>query len=416
MNDFDDGPAPPGAAPAPAAAPANAGPEQAAWYHDDGGLRRRGVLRAAVAAATVLATGLPARAAVPALRRGVNLAHWFEYERNQPVSRAEMSGLKAQGFDHVRIPLDPLACGWDTASPALLPFLPALDQALSWAQEAGLTVVLDLHLLPEHKLLLETQSELEPLLEGLWVRLAQAFAARPPEALVYELLNEPQYYGLAGLRWPVLQRRLLAAVRAQDAVHGVLLTGNRGSSIDGLLGLVPEPDAQVAYTFHFYDPFIFTHQGLPWLDERYTSAGTRTGVRYPASLHAGSLPTVLRTNERSAPEWAEYTGRSWDGATVRQAIDRAANWARARGVRLQCTEFGCIRAQVDPASRYRWLADVRSRLRGQWHRLDGVGLHPHLRHHRPILANRPGMAGQRSIERAWPSPALGLSGARPELR
>jgi hypothetical protein len=38
----------------------------------------------------------------------------------------------------------------------------------------------------------------------------------------------------------------------------------------------------VAYAFHYYDPFLFTHQGAQWLDSRYTTAGLRRGVLYPA--------------------------------------------------------------------------------------------------------------------------------------
>jgi endoglucanase len=316
-------------------------------------------LAAGAMAASAVGPGAWAGTALPPLRRGFNLAHWFEYERTQAVTGDELRTMARLGLDHVRIPLDPLACGWQLARPEQLPFLADLAQAVDQVQAAGLATVIDLHLRPDHKAAVERDTTLEPVVAALWSRLARRFAALPTTAVAFELFNEPQYYGLQGWRWPGLQRRLLAAVRAEAPQHRVLLSGHRGGGIDGLLALAPEADAGAAYTFHFYDPFVFTHQALPWLDDRHTAAGTRRDVLYPARLHRQAAPTLLRPHPKAAQEWADYLAHDWGPQAVRQQIDRVGAWARRHRVAALCTEFGAIRAHAEAGSRYRWLADVR---------------------------------------------------------
>lgn len=374
---------------------------------------RRTWLQAALGA--LAAQAMPGTAAaapqagLPRLARGLNLAHWFEYERTQALDGAELQGLARLGLDHVRLPLDPLACGWRAETPRALPFLVDLTRALDLAQAAGLATVLDLHLAPEQKAVFEGNAERERALAELWSALAGALRHRPVNALAFELFNEPQYYGLQRLRWPGVQRQLLAAVRAQAPSHLVLLSGARGGSLEGLQALAPEPDGCTAYTFHYYEPFVFTHQGLPWLDERYTSAGTRRNVLYPAALNRQQAPTVLRPHPRGEREWADYLAQDWRAEVVARAFVDAAAWGRQNGVPVLCNEFGTIRAQVDPASRYRWLKDVRLAAETNgigwtvWEYTDIFGL--------TRQSAQPGQAGRRELDAAAYD-ALGLQRPR----
>lgn len=322
--------------------------------------------RAALAAAAAwgATTGSAAASAaglggLPQMRKGLNLSHWFEYERGQAVSAAEMKQFHAIGLDHLRIPVDPAVGGWQAEREAPPSFLGELRDAAAQAVQAGLEVVVDLHLEPSDKKRIEDNPRLEAGLERLWSQMAAALVGLPREKLVFELFNEPQYYGLQRRRWPGLQRRLLAAVRAVAPQHLVLLSGSGGGSFEGLSGLAPAADANVGYVFHHYEPFLFTHQGASWLDERWTTAGLRRGLRYPPSAEVEGRAPLLRPHPRAAKELADYVNGGWDRGRLRAEIDRAGVWARAQGVRLLCNEFGVIRANLDEASRYRWLADVR---------------------------------------------------------
>ena len=359
------------------------------------------------------------------MRRGLNLSHWFEYEQGQDVPAAELAAMRAVGLDHVRIPVDPLVGGWlpdGGVTAGLRPaFMSALRAALEAAIAAGLTVVFDLHLTPQGKSRIEQQAPLERSLAALWSQIGRALADLPPSRLAFELFNEPQYYGAQAARWPPLQQRLLGALREQAPRHLVLLSGHQGGSFKGLRAAIttatataPLADAALGWVFHYYEPFLFTHQGAHWLDTRYTTAGLRGGLRYPAAAQADLTPSLSRPHARAAQELADYRHADWGAARIRADIDAAGAWARQQGLRLFCNEFGAIRANVDPASRYRWVADVRSALEANaigwtlWDYSDIFGI-------TAVSALPAPRGGSRSIERAALQ-ALGLQLTAPAHR
>jgi endoglucanase len=351
----------------------------------------------------------PTTPGLPVLARGLNLSHWFEYERGQGLTAPEMRQLKALGLDHVRIPIDPVVGGWHPQRGGRLNFLAELQQAVAMAVDAGLEVVVDLHLEPADKQLIEDHPETEAELLRLWHQLARAFAGTPRSQVALELFNEPQYYGLKRLRWLDLQRRLLDTVRAQAPAHLVLLTGPRGGAFDAVAGLAVERDPRLAYVFHFYDPFIFTHQGTVWQDERHTTAGLRHGLRYPPDPAHDSVLPLRKPHPRAAQEMADHLKAGWGAPKLRADMARAGQWARDKGVRLLCNEFGCIRANVDPASRYRWVSDVRTALEAAgigwtlWDYTDIFGI--------TQQSALPGQAGRRSLD-SQVHAALGLKPAQ----
>lgn len=348
--------------------------------------------------------------ALPAMRRGLNLTHWFEYERAQGLTAEELRQLRALGFDHVRLPLDPIVCGWSPQNPGapwtgLAEYRRAIEDALS----AGLEVVADLHLEPADKERIEATDSGRAAVVALWQRLARELAFAPPASLAFELFNEPQFYGLAARHWPGFQQRMLQAVRAQAPAHMVLLSGNQGGSPEGLQKLTPLPDRAVAYVFHTYAPYLFTHQGAHWTDTRWSTAGLHHGVRYPAALQRGQAVQLSQPHPRAAAEMAEYLAQDWNAQRIAAEIRPAARWAQRHGVRVVCNEFGVLRASADPASRYRWIADVRRALEAEqigwtlWDYTDIFGIT-----HESAQGVR---RGQRRIEREALE-ALGLVPAR----
>lgn len=368
-----------------------------------------GCLRPLAAAAAPSAAA--AGEGLPGLQRGLNLSHWFEYERGQGLTAAEFRALKAMGLDHVRIPVDPVVGGWSPLFGGRLGFLDELVAAVETGVQAGLEVVVDLHLEPSDKTRIEGRPASEDALVRLWEQMARALSPLPQRQLALELYNEPQFYGHLASRWPRLQRRLLAAVRQQAPQHLVLLTGASGGGFEGLNqllaqgGMAQGPAGPLAYVFHFYEPYLFTHQGAVWQDERYTTAGLRHGLRYPPEpVHDSALP-LRKPHPRAAAEMAAHLAAGWGPQKMRAEMARAGDWARQQGVRLLCNEFGCIRAQVDPASRYRWMRDVREALEQQgigwtlWDYTDIFGI--------TAQSAQLGQAGRRTLdEPAWA--ALGL--------
>ena len=176
--------------------------------------------------------------------------------------------------------------------------------------------------------------------------------------LAYQFLNEPQYYKKEA-EWAALTRRLVAAVRRVDGKHLLIISAPQGSSIDGLLDVEPIDDPHIAYDFHFYEPYIVTHQGAWWFGDspiRYLQH-----VRYPSD-RANETDIAVSSGgnlELARGEFQKYIAENWNNAHIESRIDAAADWARQHKVRLLNLEFGVLITRTDPDSRYRWLSDVR---------------------------------------------------------
>ncbi len=86
-----------------------------------------------------------------------------------------------------------------------------------------------------------------------------------------------------------MQVELLRTARAAAPQLTLVASGACGSMIAGLEALDPARlgDANLIYTFHFYEPYVFSHQGAPWMTSepmyRYLNAVPWPGRRVRAS-------------------------------------------------------------------------------------------------------------------------------------
>lgn len=310
------------------------------------------------------------QAGVPAsrlarLRRGVNLSHWFSQSRDytpahlrEHTTRRDIELIKSLGFDHVRFPVEPAPL-FNEANPSQLnaEYLRHLDDALDMLAASGLAVVLDLHPSDELKIKLRTDDRAVAALADFWRALARHVSARDPERLFLEIMNEPMAED--PFRWMGIQARVAAAIREGAPRHTIVATGPRWSSVEQLLLIEPVADRNVVYNFHFYEPHNFTHQGATWGADFWPYL---KNVPYPSSPELVAPLLASIDNETARGALREYGEERWDAARVEREIARAAEWARVRNVPLTCNEFGVYRAYSPPASRLRWIADVRTAL------------------------------------------------------
>ena len=299
------------------------------------------------------------------MRRGVNLSHWFSQSQDYSeahlrdhTTRRDIELIKSLGFDHVRFPVEPAPL-FDEARPSELNagYLRHLDAALDMILASGLAVVLDLHPSDEFKIKLRTDDRRVAALAELWRALARHVSARDPERLFLEIINEPMVED--PFRWMGIQARVASAIRDGAPRHTIIATGPRWSAVDQLLLIETIADRNVVYNFHFYEPHNFTHQGATWGADFWPYL---KNVPYPSSpeLITPLLPSINNDAARAALK--SYGDERWDAARVEREIALAAEWARSRGVALTCNEFGVYRAYSPPASRLRWIADVRAAL------------------------------------------------------
>ena len=307
------------------------------------------------------------------LRHGINASEWFaqsasDYSAartNRYTDAGDIALMAQLGFDNVRLSIDPTPLeqyphGLEGLNAE---FLARLDRAVDTMLADGLAVQIDLHPEGSYKERLATNDDAVDRLTILWRRLAAHYASRDPERVFFEILNEPEVRD--PYRWAGIQARLAAAIREAAPYQTIIATGPNYSDIVDLLAMRLLADGNVIYTFHFYDPHEFTHQGAGWGEAwwNYTH-----GIPYPATeaLMQGLLHQVPDPANRF--ELENYWLNHWDTHHIRLLIDEAAAWGQANHVPLICNEFGAYREFSDPISRATWIHDVRSALEA-----DGIG-------------------------------------------
>lgn len=301
----------------------------------------------------------PAVQAEPAMKRGANLAHWLQHKGTQPIDKTDLKALHTAGFDHVRLPFDPMVLGWNPERPEELPLADKLRDAVDMILASGLNIIFDMHPENKFKLSLEKDPENVDALVRLWRKLAREYAGVPPNRLAFELLNEPTFWSGGPKPWNVLVQQLHAAVRENAPKHLILASTRKSGGVAYLKDLQPLKDPNVMYVIHLYQPHVFTHQGPKW--SQYSAI---SGVPFPASKAGDAAKYIdpLAPSDklaRAEKGFREYIDTDYGQAEMQEYLEIATEWAKKHNVRLICNEFGVIAAHADRDSRYRWINDAR---------------------------------------------------------
>jgi len=337
-------------------------------------LSRRDVLAAALAGAAfataprALARREPAGpsvpAALPALARGVNLSHWFWLSRGDGyitehdvrlLADAKVGG-EERVFTHARLPIDP-AFIWDGKGGAIAENLATLRRAVEVLLGAGLGVVIDPHPRDGVPWTDPNAGVFEREYGSMWKALAAELAGTDTARVAMEIMNEPHNLDRAD-RWASLQKKLAAIIREHAPGHTIIATGDNWGGIDGLQRVEPLTDPNVVYSFHWYDPAIFTHQGATWGWKPWEHA---CGLDYPSAGAADAAGRITDPQARAAAE--AYVRDKWDGVKVRGRFGEAHAWATRHNARVYCGEFG-VHAKCTPVGgRGLWIRHAADALR-----------------------------------------------------
>jgi endoglucanase len=311
----------------------------------------------------VRAAGVP-ESRLDRLSRGVSLTRWFWLDdaSNRDhyasyISDAQLAEIRATGFQHVRLVIEPRTllneAAPDQLDPRVIGYLrTAIDRLL--AQD--LAVIVDVH---AWEAWLNNERITEPALQAayasMWGALARELADTNPEMVYLEVMNEPAPDDPS--IWQPILERFVQAIRASAPAHTIIVGGAYWNSIDGLLLLTPLADANLVYNFHFYEPMVFTHQGAGWLEPFDQLAN----VPYPSADRCGEVGQT--TSEWLNAEINTYcTTAPWDGERIHARIGEAAAWAARYGVPLTANEFGVYPATSNPEDRLDWIREVRRAL------------------------------------------------------
>lgn len=316
--------------------------------------------------------GVPAKR-LARLAKGVNLSHWYwlpmsgggGFAEAAFFTKDDAAALKKAGFTHVRLPLDPTRFFTESGGKITKASVKKLSETIDLILEADLAVVIDIHATgtpvePKYEKNLHDATKplaqkLEKALIENWTALATELATKDPERVFLEIMNEPVFDKNAP-RWHDLQTKLAAAIRTAAPGHTIIATATQWASLSALTELTPLADANVVYTFHFYEPHTFTHQGATWGSDNWKHL---VDIPYPASpdLLKPILDKIADPAAKAEAKW--YGDQAWDAAKIDKRIAKAAQWAKQHNVPVWCGEFGAI-AKAPAAARTAWLRDVRT--------------------------------------------------------
>jgi len=367
--------------------------------------RLAAALAIGLAAAAAVTSAKSESAPVPSIHRGISIhdvLNWPEMTKAPATSYVwppfatdryalhaeELARLKRTGFDTIRLTvgLGIFLSADERQSEELDRIL--LDR-VSQLIAAGFTVVVDFHPItqdPRFPPVAFTRGPGQPLVEAfraLLVRTAGNLSRLPPGKVVLEILNEPATRDWSQQEvdlWRRTQKSYFESIRAGSPNLPVMVTGCCDCCGLELTKIDPTdyPGPNVYFTFHFYSPHAFTHQGV--VDRSRPFGPTQLLRNVPFPLTPESLAEVesrgrgaLKALTIQDPQSQRQAERDLDLALrrLRQfatpndidvVFDKNIAWSKGHDIppqRIVLGEFGVMRPHVDPDSRRRWIETVR---------------------------------------------------------
>src|SRR3954452_9149582 len=200
----------------------------------------------------------PSAAFESPFNRGVNVLGYDPYWTDASKRRFQwrhFAEIRKAGFDHVRLVLQ--AFSHMDAQNRLDPvWLAKLDDVVREAQKAGLGIILDEH---DFNPCSEDLALCRAKLPAFWNQVAPRYA-KAPRNVAFEILNEP-HEKLDAANWNALFAEVLGIVRQTNPTRIVVVGPTSWNTFRELQSLKLPAAPSLLVTFHYYEPFHFTHQG-----------------------------------------------------------------------------------------------------------------------------------------------------------
>ncbi len=301
-------------------------------------------------------SGTRAHEAIRHFQRGMNLGNHLEAPPGEDwganYSPSDFEAIRAEGFDHVRIP-----CAWHHHAGPLPEFIvdpdffTRTDSMVFRAVASGLSVVINWHHFD--RFTSDPHSHLEEFLR-VWEQIASRYADAPGR-IAFELLNEPRDAADTETLNKVYERTI--PIIRSKAPGNTIIVGpsrwNHAAELDRLR--LPAAESNIIVTIHDYDPFLFTHQGASWTAP-LTDA---IDIRFPGPAQPPVPPPP------GAPDWVRDWIEAYNTLPTKWnpcgpgALDLnlrlARDWSDYFGRPIYVGEWGCI-AVADTESRRLYMA------------------------------------------------------------
>jgi len=294
---------------------------------------------------------------IPALKsapfsRGVNFSGWFESNAAGAIpftkyTEQDFIDVKSLGADVIRLPVKMHSMTGGPPDYKLDPLLlEFLDTAVDWAEKHGIYLIIDNHSFDP---VLATSPDISRILIPVWRQIAQRYKNRS-DFIIYEILNEP--HGIADSLWGEIQEQAVAEIRKIDANRLIIVGGTDYNSINKLSAIPKYQYENIIYTFHFYDPYLFTHQGATWGGAPLLT--NLANLPFPGELKKmPGLPSDLKGT------WVESSLQNtylYDASynALSRTLDKAVMFSLERDAPVFCGEFGVLMKNSKNEDRVRW--------------------------------------------------------------
>ncbi len=234
--------------------------------------------------------------------------------------------IKNAGFTAVRIPIR-----WSAHAGVIAPYTinPVFMNRVKWAINNslvnGLAVIVNMHHYEE--MFSDPQIEKTRFL-ALWGQISEELSGYDG-SVIFEILNEPNG-NLTPELWNTLLAEAVAVIRMKNPKRTIMIGTAEWGGVSAINRLqLPAGEKNIIVTFHYYEPFRFTHQGAEWVENSNAWLGTQWG------------------------------GSEAELAVIESDFRKVSDWAKSQGVPVFLGEFGAYyKAYID--SRVRWTSVVRS--------------------------------------------------------
>lgn len=242
---------------------------------------------------------------------GTNLGNTLEPPYEGDWSKAAMEyyfdDFKTAGFKNVRIPVR-----WDNHSGKSYPytidkdFLDRVETIVDWSLSRGFITVLNSH---HDDWIKENYSENIERFEKIWEQISERFKNKSSN-LLFETMNEP-FGNITDSQINDMNSRILKIIRKTNPTRNVIIGGGFWNSYNALVNIDIPNDPYLIGTFHYYDPYNFTHK------------------------------------------WEGTWGTPSDMDTVSRVFDQVKNWSVKNNIPVYLGEFA-VMAYADKPSRLKW--------------------------------------------------------------
>lgn len=299
--------------------------------------------------------------------KGINLGGWLSqcvsYEKQHFdtfITEKDIEQIASWGLDHVRLPIDYTIIEEDDGTVKEEGFA-YVSNCISWCKKHNLHIILDLHktygytfdpLDHEDLEIFFHDKSLQARFIKTWQEIARRYG-KDSSTVAFELLNEVVSPNVVN-EWNDIIKTTVTAIREIAPENYIVFGGVCFNNVTSVPLLIEPFAEKLVYTFHCYDPFIFTHQKAYWVENM------------PKDFHVAYPDTIEEYCKKSEIFSKESTKAIYESKTnvmgpefFESIFAPALETVNKRNVALYCGEYGVI-DQAPVQDSLNWLKDINS--------------------------------------------------------